>query len=313
LRSITWCIIFSLISVSCGSSAKSNPSGDAADPQTATNLESLELTLPAIPDSLVTPQQRAGYLSLHFWDDMDWSNHNRSLDSAFVEQNFANYLSVLPIADSITQTQSVAKLMTAAAADSLAYSFLSDVACRYLDDLNSPMRSEELFILFLREMQHSEVTDPTMKLRYAYRLSEAMKNRPGTKAADFRMMLGNGCMTTLHEAATRNSHTIVVFYDPDCDHCKETIATLSDMQLPPDAAILAVDAMTDRERFEQTKDSLPASWSVAFAIDPIDEMELYSLPALPSIYLIDKSAEVILKDASPSAVATQLKTGFLTY
>ncbi len=313
MKSITWGIIFCLISVSCGSSAKSNPSGAAAEPQTAANPESPELTLPAIPDSLVTPQQRAGYLSLHFWDGMDWADHSRSLDSAFVEQNFANYLSILPIADSIAQAQSVAKLMTAAAADSLAYSFLSDVACRYLDDLYSPMRSEELFILFLREMIHSDATDATMKLRYDYRLREAMKNRPGTKAADFKMTLRNGHMTTLHEAASRNSHTIMVFYDPDCDHCKETLAMLSDMQLPPGTAILAVDAMTDRERFEQTKSSLPASWSVAFAIDPVEEMELYSLPALPSIYLIDKSAEVILKDASPSAVAAQLKTGFLTY
>ena len=43
--------------------------------------------------------ERAAYVLAHFWDSMDFSDTSRSLDTAFMEQNFANFASLLPHVD----------------------------------------------------------------------------------------------------------------------------------------------------------------------------------------------------------------------
>lgn len=269
----------------------------AADPQL--------LPLPVLPDSLTEPQQRAGFLAVHFWDAMDWKDRSRSLDTAFIEQNFANYVTVLPVADTVARREAVAGLMHAAEADSAAYAFLGSVAGKYLGDPNSPMRSEELYVLFLHELLASSVTDGAMKQRYGHQLQAAMKNRPGTLAADLRLTDSYGRSFTLRAAAAEADRTLVLFYDPDCDHCKATIAELSRMAMPADVQVLAVDVMADRERFDATKDAFPTGWRVALASEPVDDGDAYELPALPSLYLLDRSARVMLKDAPLEAVEAE--------
>jgi len=50
--------------------------------------EPLELPLPTVPNSLVTPRDRAGYVMMHFWDALDATDTVRSLNKDFWEQNF---------------------------------------------------------------------------------------------------------------------------------------------------------------------------------------------------------------------------------
>lgn len=296
-----------MIMASCSGSGKEQATGGHDSATTAVSAsDPLLLPLPQVPDSLKEPVQRASFLALHFWDAMDWKDRSRSLDTAFVEQNFANYLTVLPLADSLSRIKGVETLMKSAEADSAAYAFLGETAAKYLGDPNSPMRDEEIYILFLRELTHSPLTDGAVKMRYDHHLEAAMKNRPGTRAADFRLADSNGRVTTLHELATMAPQTVVLFYDPDCDHCKETVARLASVRLPEGVRIAAVDVMGDRDRFEATKNEFPSGWRVTFALDPIEERGLYLLPALPSLYLLNRSAQVLLKDAPLRAITQQL-------
>ena len=174
-----------------------------------------DLSLPQVPDSLTDPGARASFLALHFWDAMDWKDRSRSLDTAFMEQSFANYLTVLPMADSLGRVNGVDALLHGASADSSAYAFLVSVVDKYLGDPNSPMRDEELYIPFLRAFGASSLLDGAEKARYASLLEDAMKNRPGSRAADFRLTDAAGRITTLHELAASAPRTVVLFYDPD--------------------------------------------------------------------------------------------------
>lgn len=291
---------------SCSGSGKEQAAGGHDSATTVSAADPLLLPLPQVPDSLKEPVERASFLALHFWDAMDWKDRSRSLDTAFVEQNFANYLTVLPLADSLARVNGVETLMKSAEADSAAYAFLGETAAKYLGDPNSPMRDEEIYILFLRELTHSLLTDSAVKMRYDHHLDAAMKNRPGTRAADFRLADSYGRVTTLHELATTAPQTVVLFYDPDCDHCKETVARLASVRLPEGVRIAAVDVMGDRDRFESTKNEFPSGWRVTFALDPIEDRGLYVLPALPSLYLLNRSAQVLLKDAPLGAITQQL-------
>ena len=55
-----------------------------------------ELPLPAVPDTIRQPQERAAYVMQHFWDALDFSDTLRSCSRPFMEQQVVNFLSLLP-------------------------------------------------------------------------------------------------------------------------------------------------------------------------------------------------------------------------
>lgn len=263
-----------------------------------------QLPLPVVPDSLTTPEERANFVSAHFWDAMNWQDRQLTLDTAFMEQNFANYLSILPYADEAARHRSVASLLQSAAADKEAHAFLAWVAEHYLEDPNSPMRSEDIYMVFLDEFVKSPLFDEAKKTRYEYQMERAKKNRPGTTAADFAMTDRDGKRLTLLKAAAEKEGTLVLFYDPECEHCKEILGEIANWQLPDQLQVLAIDVTEDAVRFERTKGNYPQGWRVAFATDAIEDDDLYDFPALPSIYLLDGEGRVILKDTSLRTLAS---------
>ena len=62
--------------------------------------------------------------------------------------------------------------------------------------------------------------------------------------------------------------------------------------------IVAIDSEEDRELWDNTKDTLPDSWTVGFAIDPVQDDEIYVFEEMPTIFLLDKDKKIILKDAT---------------
>ena len=102
--------------------------GRQSPPPASAAASSYELPLPAIPSSLRTPHQRASYLIEHFWDGMDFSRTHLSRDSALIEQNFVNYLSLFPHADTASHKPAVRHLIEAAATDAEALSLVMHFA-----------------------------------------------------------------------------------------------------------------------------------------------------------------------------------------
>ena len=67
-------------------------------------------------------------------------------------------------------------------------------------------------------------------------------------------------------------------------------------------AVLAAYTEGDRRLWDETKAALPQEWTVGIDNSRIVERELYSLPAMPVIYLLDKDKRVLLKDSSPAGL-----------
>lgn len=252
-----------------------------------------ELPLPEVPESLTEPEERAAFVVEHFWDSLDFKNDAEALDTTFMGQSFANYLSVLPYADLQVAQHSVDALMRMAAKRQDSRRLLQWIARHYLDDPDSPMRSEDIYILFLKA-GIANPASPEDKERAEYRLMLAMRNRPGSRAADLRISLREGSDISLHDAVAPDT-TLVIFYDPECSNCKAMIERLASPDYDVNHRILAVDAGGNRDLWDATKWSLPAGWSVAFALEDVEEGK-YHLPALPSLYLLAPDATVILKD-----------------
>lgn len=251
-------------------------------------------------------EERAAYVAEHFWDAMDFADTLRGRNRGFMEQNFANFLTLFPHVPETARAAAVSKLMRRAEADTAAYRLLAEIAEKYLYDPNSPMRNEEFFIPFLQELGRTSLLDEFEKTRPAFLLRAVMKNRPGMRAADFTYIVRDGRRCSLY--GTQAPLVLLIFYDPDCENCKEVTAALSgngflnrliaDGQL----TVLAVYADGNRAAWERTKADMPADWTVAFDTGRIGTEELYVLPATPVIYLLDGNKRVLLKDASPQQV-----------
>lgn len=286
-------ILIVLLLSACGTpAADRKPAPPAAKKPT-------ELELPVIPSTLITPEARVGYALYHFWDKMDFSDRSLSLDTTFMEQNFANFAELLQYADSATAADAINAMMTRAEQVPEARSFAAEIVEKYLDDPESPMRNEETFIHFLRRDIASAVLSDAEKERARGLLGMALKNRQGSIAADFRLITSEGEKTSLHSLVNRHSgRTILLFYDPDCENCAAVIGQLAGTKLPPDVLVVAVDPGNDRNLWEAAAGKLPQYWKTCFALTPETDGELYVIRAMPTLYLLDGSGRVILKDPS---------------
>lgn len=277
----------------------------AATPGTSASADGKgELPLPSVPDTITVPAQRADYLMAHFWDAMDFADCEASLDTAYMEQNFVNFVQLYGYG-----TEEGARIATrtllaeAAGGCDGAFALLQHVAVRYLNDPNSPMRNEDSFILFLEELLGMPGLQDADRIRSGHHLERARKNRPGTVAADFAYISREGVRKTLHGTGTPGRPLLLLFYDPDCTHCREILGRLRENgALKRLAAAGAVDVLAvytdgDRSLWDRTKGDMPQEWGVGMDEDgTIQEKELYALPAMPVIYLLDGGRTVMAKD-----------------
>lgn len=302
--SVSSVLIFSIICL-CGCidrSYKTNPTM-AAD-ASAVIVDSLsihELPLPNVPDALRTPVERAAYITEHFWDAMDFRDTLRSRNTDFMEQNFSNFISVLPFAYKSAQRMAVGTLMLKAEADRAAYYQLAEIAEKYLYEPNSPMLSEELYILFLEQFVSTPLFDKYEAMRYQWQLQAVRKNRPGMVAADFSYTTREGHSTSLRKTAV-NGVMLLIFYDPDCEHCKEIMSVLQHNELISQMldnkrlTVVAVHSGDSRDLWAETSSSFPANWTVGYENGEMQENGQYVFRAMPTLYLLDCDKRVILKD-----------------
>ena len=308
-----------LLMAACGgTAAKRAGAASAGDAQTGGRLaaapaERLELPMPDVPAVLSEPSQQAAYIIEHFWDAMDFADTLRSHSTDFMEQNFSNFIIFFPYAEPQARRNAVDRLMTAAQADSTAYYKLADIAEKYLYDPNSPMLSEDIYILFLEKLADSPLAGEYGALRYRYQLEAALKNRPGDIAADLTYVTREGRSCRLHSTPVDGA-LLIIFYDPECDHCKGIMASIygdasiSDAVADGRLAVLALCSEGTREQWESTAGSLPAEWGVGYVTSDITGRQIYVLRAMPTLYLLDADKRVVLKDAPPALVSQMFST-----
>lgn len=300
-----------MLACSCRSNGQEQTGCDGGEAGTDTLPRSgYLLPLPDVPVSLTAPEERAAYIIAHFWDGMDFSDTLCSRDRAFMEQNFVNYLSLFPHAKPEALPPHIARLLERAATDSLCLDLVNELAEQYLDDPNSPMRDEEYYIMFLEGLLRLPALPEAERIRHAYQLEMARKNRPGTTATDFTYTDRDGNLRTLHN--TKGEKLMLLFYDPKCEHCSEILRQVHESNIirnsidKKELTILAVYTEGNRKAWDETKNSMPQEWTVAIDESSIVENELYSIPAMPVIYLLDGQKTVLLKDPTPAELETYL-------
>ncbi|GAP71984.1 DUF5106 domain-containing protein [Candidatus Symbiothrix dinenymphae] len=296
LKKQTWLISLILLT---GCTNKSNTQ-NVSNPQRA-------FVLPAIPELLTEPRDRADYLVTHYWDNFDFSDTTCVHRPEITEQAFVDFIDVLPHAHRQATVLSIQYLMYKAEEEptgTMLRYFLT-TAKTYLHDPNSPMHNDELYIPVAQYIlaSRSPLLTIAEKEPAKYHLEMMLKNRVGEQATDFSYTLPSGQSGRLHRIASE--YTLLLFYNPDCHACAEVISALessdvlNNLQRNGRLKVLALYPDKDLEIWKQKLSDMPKNWIIAHDKNTtIENKHLYDLQAIPTIYLLSKNKTVILKDAT---------------
>lgn len=271
---------------------------------------------PAIPDTLRSVEQRAGYLSEHYWDNYNFADTLLLKSKEVTEQGFVNFIDILnrfnldntskgvahkDIAQKgitrkditqkgiaqkdITQKditqQGIACFTRKAFSNAAAKERFENLIEHYFEDQLSPVRNDRVYLIFLEEMKNSPCFDETEKERIAFKIKTTNKNLPGDIAINFNFKDENGKEHQLSDY--KDQKVILYFYDPDCENCHEVSAWLKQQTIPADIKVL----------------KMIADNHISY---------IYSLKNMPTIFLLDKENKVILKDCTAQELIENIST-----
>ena len=157
------------------------------------------IKMPAIPQMMTAPEQRADFLAKHYWDNVNFADTNYIHHPEVTEQAWADYCDLLNHVPLETAQQAMRNVIDRTNVDKKVFTYITDLADKYLYDPNSPMRNEEFYIPVLEAMIASPVLNETEKIRPQARLKLAQKNRIGTKALNFTYTLASGAQGSLYQ------------------------------------------------------------------------------------------------------------------
>ena len=266
-----------------------------------------EFRLPDVPVTLTAPEDRAAYLSLHYWDHFDFADTSLISRPEITEQAFVDFISILP--HTPKAQESVDTLFRRALVGrKMLYHFIS-LGDKYLYEPNSPMHDEDLYILFLRALVNHPGLEETDRIRPRHLLEMALKNRSGDVAADFTVVCRDGSSRRLSDI--KAGYVLVYFNDPDCEDCRRVKELLSQSPvvngLLESGRLKLLSVCVEGKTPAWEKAEFPAGWIDGYdAGQRLTREQVYDLKAMPTLYLLDAEKRVILKDASFGQVEERL-------
>ncbi len=158
-----------------------------------------EFPMVEIPAMITEPQERAQWLSLHFWEPFTKTDKLYFCDSTTVngvpseklEQQvglFATLLQQLPLPvgqEAMKAAFGRLEAFQEARPEGNVFPETSALISRYFYDPNSPVRSEDLYLPFVSRLASSGLVDEQDRGRYAWEAQVCSLNQTGTPAADF--------------------------------------------------------------------------------------------------------------------------------
>lgn len=261
---------------------------------------------PAIPDTLRSVEQRAGYLSEHYWDNYNFADTLLLKSKEVTEQGFVNFIDILnrfnldyaskgvahkdiaqkditrkDIARKDITQKGIACFTRKAFSNAAAKERFENLIEHYFEDQLSPVRNDRVYLIFLEEMKNSPCFDETEKERIAFKIKTTNKNLPGDIAINFKFKDESGKEHQLSDY--KDQKIILYFYDPDCENCRKVSAWLKQQTIPADIKVL----------------KMIADNHISY---------IYSLKNMPTIFLLDKENKVILKDCTAQELIENIST-----
>ena len=238
---------------------------------------------------------------VYFWDKIDFSDTSRLYSPDYGEQNFSNYIHLFTLSNEESIIISIKKLIEKSKNNSNILRHFENLFAKYLYDVNSPFYSEKFYVIVLETLVKSDHIDSIQKSKYKTLLKLASRNNIGTIASDFNFKTSDQENNYLHNY--KSNYIILFFYQPDCPNCQESIEYLKKDPLfnakikEKDLTILLIYPDGNYDIWNDYKHNIPSNWVNGIDINQnILKKGLYDLKASPTLYLLNKDKEVVLKD-----------------
>lgn len=269
------------------------------------------------PVMIESPDERLEYVVLHFWDA--FAKVDQPTDSltvggvpkADVESQMGVFATLLQQSPLPLGQKAMKALYANLEKAPGMFEAMAEITSKYFWDPNSPVRSEALYLPFVKSLSQSPLVKDDLKAAYVWDARLCALNLPGTTAADFRFVDTSGRTRTLH--SVKAEYVLLIFGNPDCKACKELVESMSSVpeiaSLEASGRLKVVDIYIDQEinLWKQRMASYPKNWINGYDPDYVIRQDLiYDVRAVPSIYLLDSSKTVLLKDAPEDIVLTAL-------
>lgn len=249
---------------------------------------------------------------LHYWDNLNVSDTATLFRKEVGEQQLVDYLYLLNKTSAGSAHDGLITLLDKMLTNQALFDHFISLIEKYLDHPDSPLRNEEQYISVLEYCIKDERLDARYKIRSQYQLSMLYKNRLGHAAEDFNYSTPSADQGSLYKIDA--PLTLLLFYDPDCENCRETISQLSNskmlkaMQRKKELQVLAIYTADNLGLWKDYASSIPAEWINGSDKQQIHKQKKYDLRAFPTFYLLDKDKKVLLKDAYIDVVMDTLGT-----
>ena len=268
-----------------------------------------------VPAMMTSQADVLEWFSMHWWDNFFDTSEIWITDSTMisgvknfeVEQAFANFLPVLDGVGIDQATKGIQMLYNKMEAyqqrdtTSMLFHMMEEIVSRYLYDPNSPVRNEDYYSPFARLMSQSPFVDEVTRGKYADEARRSSLNRIGSPAADFTFSDKHG--NTGHLYGLKAEYTVMFFVNPGCAACRAIIQAMKSDQyfseLAASGRIAVMDIYIDEnlDAWFDTSGDYPENWITAYDHNYVVRTEeLYDVRAIPSLYLLDRDKNVLMKD-----------------
>lgn len=237
---------------------------------------------------------------------IDYSDTAAMHSDTYMKKTMLRMARMISTTDSATTREALTVFFGGIKHDEKALNEAVRIGGMILNSPASPARDETLYIWMLTALLSTDSLPESARLRGEERLRKASLNRPGTIATDFRYLDRDGSKMSLHQYSY--PQTLLIFYDPECPHCPEILTQIASNRginraiEDGNLGVLAIYAEGKRDVWDNTKAEMPGNWTVGYDLTGILDNDLYDLPAMPIIYLLDGEHRVLLKDPDPNAL-----------
>jgi len=275
-------------------------SGETSNTEIISSNDSV-FQIPVAPEHLTQKSEKINYIFEHFWDNFDFSDTSKIFNPDYGEQAVVDYIGYFPLVSMNQIDSSVNALFNQVKNDQKSFVYFKEVFDNYLANPNSPVNSDLFYEPVVKYMISSENLDENERIKYKTLLPILQKNKPGSVASDFNFVNADGKTSNLN--AIKAPFTFLMFYEPGCSQCEQTIASLKNSTAfnsvidQGGLEVLAIYPDGNRQIWEDYKGNIPSNWLNGIDLDQtILSQGIYQIKATPTIYLLDRDKKVILKD-----------------
>lgn len=285
---------------SCGNTPTTNSTTTTTEQEKPTPLT--EIKIAQLPINITSQEGARDWMAKNYWNLFPASD-TAYIESEELKNAFAMWTMLLLETPLEVATVAINHNLTKmAAAEPLMHDEFIRLGEGFLGDPNSEMRNDNLFIALLDYIIASPAVDSLNKIRPQALRSMTLKNRVGDTANNFTWRNATDTKGSLH--AIKTPLTLLFFYTPGCESCKELIAAISNNPLIKEMVankkiqLLAIYTELDTTEWEEYQTNIGKEWINGMTDNKFDTDEPFAIRSTPSIYLLDNNKKVLVRDAA---------------